>query len=137
MKKCVLLIDPLLSTAVIANVAGILSMSIGSKAEGLVGEDIIDKNNFIHGGLSQLPIPVLGASKQELREIIIKVQQEVDQDILAVDFNNFSQQARTYEEYTDFIQKSLTDEIVYMGIALYGNKKSINTLTKKLKLIGL
>ena len=60
MNKCVWIIDELLSTSVIANVAGILSMSIGSKVEGLVGEDIIDKKDFVHSGLPQLPIPVLG-----------------------------------------------------------------------------
>ncbi|MDX4973898.1 DUF2000 domain-containing protein [Myroides odoratimimus] len=136
MKKCVLIIDPLLSTGVIANVAGILSMSIGSKAEGFVGKDVIDKNNFIHGGLPQIPVPVLGAGKEKLRDIIMKVVQDANHDILVVDFNNFSQQARTYDEYTDLIQQSPTDEIVYMGIALYGDKKSINNITKKLKLIG-
>lgn len=136
MKKCVLIIDPLLSTGVIANVAGILSMSIGSKVEDLVGQDIIDKNNFIHGGLPQLPVPVLRADKEKLRDIIMKVVQNADADILVVDFNNFSQQARTYDEYTDLIQNSPTEEILYMGIALYGDKKSINSITKELKLIG-
>lgn len=136
MKKCVLIIDPLLSTGVIANVAGILSISVGSKIKGLVGEDITDKNAFTHSGLPQLPMPVLGASPEKLRDIIMEVVHGAQDDILIFDFNNFSQQAKTYEEYTSLIQNSSTDEILYMGIALCGNKKSVNSIIKGLKLIG-
>jgi hypothetical protein len=136
MKKCVLIIDENLSTGVIANIAGILSISIGHKIEGLVGVDVTDKSGFIHRGLSQLPIPVLGAGREKLHSIIMKVVTTIEEDILVFDFNNFSQQAKTYDEYTSLIQKTLSDEIIYMGIALYGNKKTINSITKELKLIA-
>jgi hypothetical protein len=39
----------------------------------------------------------LGAGKEKLRDIIMKVVQNADDDILVVDFNNFSQQAKTYD----------------------------------------
>ena len=40
--KCVLIIDETLDEGVVANVAAILSMSIGKEVEGLVGVDIPD-----------------------------------------------------------------------------------------------
>ncbi len=135
-KKCVLIIDQSLPTGVIANVSAVLAMSVGKEINGLVGEDILDKDGTLHRGLTQLPIPVLGATSLQISKIRQIVISETDNDTILFDFNNFAQQARTYHEYTSYMQSVDTEEISYLGLAVYGDKKKINKTTKGLTLIG-
>ncbi len=136
MEKCVLIIDEQLSVGEIANVSAVLSVSVGSKIKGLVGVDIQDKNGFLHQGLTQLPIPVLGTSNNRITEIIDTIKTDPLAGILVFDFNNYSKQARTYDEYISLIESASDEDIKYLGIALYGTKKQINRLTSGLKLIN-
>lgn len=136
MEKCVLIIDEQLSVGEIANVSAVLSVSVGSKIKGLVGVDIQDKNGFLHQGLTQLPIPVLGTSNNRITKIIDTIKTEPLAGILVFDFNNYSKQARTYDEYISLIESASDEDIKYLGIALYGTKKQINRLTSGLKLIN-
>ncbi len=134
--KCVLIIDNALSTGIKANVASVLSITIGDKIKGIVGADITDSSGTIHPGLTQLPIPVLGASADAISSIRNTfIQGNVENGFL-VDFSSFAQQARTYEEYQSNIQLAEVQDIVYLGIALFADKKTINKATKGLALIS-
>lgn len=134
--KCVLIIDETLSEGVVANVAAILSISVGNGVKGLVGNDIVDGMGTTHSGLTQLPIPVLGATAERLKDIRQKLTMDGMGNIRVFDFNNFSQQAHTYDEYISLLQTSGADDITYYGIALYGEGKQVNKATKGLALIG-
>ena len=134
MNKCIIIIDENLDTGIIANVASILSLSIGNKIDSLIGNDITDKQGLIHSGLTQLPIPVLGANGQKIKEVITAVKN--NEEILTFDFNNFSKKAKTYEEYISFLQNASKNDILYLGIALYGQKKKVDRVTKGLTLLA-
>lgn len=136
MEKCVIIVDSELSTGVIANVSAVLSMSIGYKVEGLVGADIRNADGHIHHGLTQLPIPVLGTTAGRISDIKTAMASDSNDEILVFDFNNLSQKAKTYEEYISLIESSAAKDIVYLGIALYGNKKTINKITSGLSLVA-
>ena len=124
--KCVLIIDETLDEGVVANVAAILSMSIGKEVEGLVGVDITDGEGTVHSGLTQLPIPVLGASAEHIKEIRKKMIEQHPDDVRVFDFNNFSQEAHTYDEYISLLENATAADIQYLGIALYGHKNRVN-----------
>jgi hypothetical protein len=134
--KCVLIIDHALCTGVIANVAGILSITIGDKIKGIVGPDVTDRNGVIHPGLTQLPIPVLGATGDAITAIRNTFIEGSVENSFLVDFSSFAQQARTYEEYQSNIQLAEVQDIIYLGIALFADKKTINKATKGLALIS-
>lgn len=135
-KKCVLVIDRNLGVGVTANVTAILAMSVGHRVPELVGKDIIDKDGTLHSGLSQLPIPVLGATSEEICNLRAKIFHAEDNQLEVFDFNNFSQQAMTYKEYTDLLENADQNTIQYMGIAIFGDRRDVNRVTKKLKLLG-
>lgn len=134
-KKCVIIIDNALNLGTIANVASVLSITIGNKVAQLVGPDVVDRDGVVHLGLTQLPIPVLGASAVEIASIRKSFLEVKIEDDLLVDFSSFAQQAKTYDAYTESIQTADTSEIIYLGIALIGDKKVINKSTKGLALI--
>ena len=68
--KCVLIVDNTLPTGIIANISAVLSMvPLGKTNPEIIGKDVKDASGIIHAGITQLPIPILGASKTELRHI--------------------------------------------------------------------
>lgn len=134
-KKCVIIIDSALNLGTIANVASILAMTIGKKVPQLIGPDVVDSDGVVHLGITQLPIPVLGASAVEIASIRKSFLEVKIEDDLLVDFSSFAQQAKTYDAYAEDIQTADTSEIIYLGIAIVADKKSTNKSTKGLSLI--
>ncbi|MFG6426410.1 MAG: DUF2000 domain-containing protein [Muribaculaceae bacterium] len=133
--KCVLIVDNTLPTGIIANISAVLSMALGKTNPEIIGKDVKDASGIIHAGITQLPIPILGASKTELRHIRerIKDMNEIENSI--VDFTTLAQSCLTYEEYEKRIAETSEDELEYIGIGIIANKKTINKCTGNLKLI--
>ena len=62
--KCVLVIDNAQPTGIVANIASVLSMTLGCRVSNIVSHDVYDKQGERHLGITQLPIPILGASQE-------------------------------------------------------------------------
>lgn len=133
--KCVLVIDSELPIGLICNTAAVLSLTIGKKVEGIIGPDVVDGSGQVHTGITTIPLPVLKSTRKELQELKQKTASEEFQDVLVVDFSNAAQTTKTYEEYTDKIAAYTKENLEYLGIALYGDRKKINKLTGSLPLL--
>ncbi len=134
-EKCVIVVDEGMELGVIANVTAILSISLGKLRPDISGADTVDAENHTHYGLIQVPVPVLKASAQKVAEIRNKLYEENFEDVSCVDFTNIAQECMTYTDYTDTMQKSTKDDLLYIGIAVVGNKKKVNKLTGSLALL--
>ena len=117
--KCVLVIDNAQPTGIVANIASVLSMTLGCRVSNIVSHDVYDKQGERHLGITQLPIPILGAS----------------QDLVLVDFSTIAQQSRTYDEYEREMYSANEDDLHYVGIGICAEKKAINKATGSLSLI--
>lgn len=60
--KCVMIIDEELPLGLIANTSAVLALSIGENVEGIIGEDVTDKDGHVHRGITKLSIPYLTLS---------------------------------------------------------------------------
>ena len=134
-EKCVIVVDEGMELGVIANVTAILSISLGKLRPDISGNDIIDAENHTHYGLIQVPVPVLKASADKVAEIRNKLFGEGFEDISCIDFTNVAQQSMNYIDYTDTMQNATQDDLLYLGIAMVGNKKKVNKLTGSLGLL--
>ncbi len=56
-------------------------------------------------------------------------------DMFVADFTESAQQAHTYDDYIRVLATHSTDELVYLGIVLYGSKRTINRLARNLRLL--
>lgn len=133
--KCVLIIDNTLPYGIIANAASVLSITLGAKIKDLISQDIIDKDGVTHLGITQFPIPILGTTKEHIKEIREKMLLENQSELVFVDFSDLAQQSKTYDEYTDKLQTIETQQINYLGIGICTKKKVINKATGNLSLI--
>lgn len=132
-KKCVMVVDPGLPAGLAVNAAGVLAVTLGRRIESIVGPDVVDASGGLHAGLVDIPIPVLKAGAEALGGIRSRA---VGMDgLLVVGFTDVAQTSRTYEEYTKRMAVCAPEELEYLGVALYGDKKLVNKLTGGLPLL--
>lgn len=133
--KCVMIIDVDLPTGQAVNTTAVLALTLGAKIEGIIGSDIYDLSGRIHVGITTVPIPILKASREQIREIREKLYEENPADIFVVDFSDVAQITKNYEDYSQKISQSQTEELSYLGIAILGNKKKVSKLTGNMPLL--
>lgn len=134
-EKCVIVVDQDMELGNMANVISILSISLGKLREDIVGEDTVDADQHMHGGLIQVPVPVLKATGEKICELRNRLFGENFADVSCVDFTDVAQKCMTYEDYTNTMKTTASGDFIYYGLALAGNKKKINKLTGSLGLL--
>lgn len=133
--KCVIIIDENLPLGVIANTSAILGITLGKNIPSVVGEDVYDASNSNHLGIIKIPVPILKGSREILKKLREKLYTHNFEDIIVVDFSDIAQSCNVYSEYVQKVSKTLEEEHNYFGIAIYGNKKKINSLTGSMPLL--
>lgn len=128
-KKCVIVVDKNLPLGLIANTVAILGCTLGKSIPSIVGSDVKDKENFIHKGVINIPLPILSSTKEEIKKLYEIINGNGNEDIKLIDFNNVAQKCKDYDDYIEKLSCFKTSELNYLGICIYGNKKSINSLT--------
>lgn len=133
--KCVLIIDNVQPTGIVANIASVLSMTLGGKVGNIVSHDVYDKQGEKHLGITQLPIPILGATQEKIKEIRDHLISLDRKDLVLVDFSTVAQYSKTYEEYEQVMKETDNNDLHYIGIGVYAEKKIVNKSTGNLSLI--
>ncbi len=134
-EKCVLIINENLPTGIIANIAAILGITVGSKRQDIIGEDITDRDGNKHLGIIRFPVPVLKADGTILNAMRGRLFSNEFSDVTAVDFSDIAQECKTYDEFIEKMKNCDEKDIKYLGVAVCGNKKAINKLTGNLPLL--
>jgi Protein of unknown function (DUF2000) len=131
--KCVIVIDGSLPLGLMLNTAAALGVSIGAKLENILGPDAMDRSHQNHVGLIQMGLPILKATApmlQKLRDAAALIP-----DLLLVDFSQEAQVAKSRDEYLEAIREKQSSEILYLGLALYGDRRKVSSMTGSLPLI--
>lgn len=133
--KCVMVIDQALPLGIIANTAGIMGITLGKHIPETIGPEVSDKSGSSHLGIIQIPVPVLKADREKIKEIRERLYQPEFHGLLVVDFSDVAQSCNVYDDY---IQKAAAVEessFTYLGIGICGEKKLVNKLTGNLPLL--
>ena len=132
-KKVVIILDEKLPIGLLANASAVLAMTLGKAVEDIIGDSIVDASGNSHLGITKKVLPILKASKEDLNRICLEAKKEVD--LFVVDFSDIAQRSKNYQDYTSQLQISKPEEINYLGIAIYGDKKKVNKLSGSLALL--
>ncbi len=133
--KCVMVINQELPLGLIANTAAVLAVSLGCKIDGMVGEDVLDQDGHLHRGITQVPIPLLKGNSELIRSIREKLLELNADDLYFVDFCDVAQQSKHYDEFKMRLKQTPTDQLNYLGIAIYGPVREVNRLTGNIGLL--
>ncbi len=133
--KCVMIVDENLPRGIIANTTAALGISLASQENGLVGKELKDKDGRTHEGITNIPIPILSLSSDEIKSIYDKLKDNTDDDIRVIGFNDVAQKSHHYDDYESKLLQSHKDDIGYLGLCLYGSKKKVNKLSGNIKML--
>ena len=132
-KKCVVVVDGDLPVGLMVNAAACLAVTLGSAIEDIVGEDATDGSGMVHAGLIPTGIAILKADAEAVKAIRMKA--EGQEGVFVADFTGAAQRPKDYPEYLENVSKAPSEELNYLGVGLYGDKKPINKLTGGLPLL--
>jgi hypothetical protein len=114
------------------NTAALLGVGLGHHHDNVVGPDTVDASGVPHTGMSAYPIPVLKATAEQLHEL--RAQAAARPDLTIHDMNQVAQQARTYDQMSTTLAGTKPEDITYLGLALYGPRPTVDSLTGALAL---
>lgn len=134
-EKCVLILDENLSLGVAANTAAILGVTLGRNLPGLVGGDVTDASGARHLGIVENPVPVLRGSPESIKALRRRLYQPEFGELTVVDFSDLARRCRTYDEFVGKMMYAPEGELDYLGLAVCGPKKTVNSLTGNLPLL--
>lgn len=126
--KMVIVLDDDLSVGLKANTAAVLSLTLGNKIAGLIGDDLTDNDKNIHTGLTTIPLPILKCTPQDLRNLYQKAY-ALKEELVFVDITDAAQTTKNYDDYQEKLEKTPDSELKLLGVALAGPKKLISKLT--------
>ncbi|APW45675.1 DUF2000 domain-containing protein [Rhodoferax antarcticus] len=132
MTKAVIVVEDSLTTGLKANIAAILTLSLGAKYPELVGKEVESADGHQFLGITTIPIPLLQASTEKLRSMFIE---QCGSELFVVVFNECAMRTKTYDDYEIQVSKSSLNEIKIFGLMAYGGKKLINKMTGNLQLL--
>ena len=131
--KCVIIVNQDLPIGLIANSCAVLSLTLGKEVEGILGEDILDKSGLLHKGITRQVLPILKTNLKNLTTLWKAA--KAKEDVLVVDFSNVAQRTKTYKDYANQLAETNSEDLRYFGIAIYGSKKAVNSLSGSLPLL--
>ncbi|MDO5603467.1 MAG: DUF2000 domain-containing protein [Oscillospiraceae bacterium] len=134
-RKCVIILDGSLPVGILANTAAILGITLGSRIPEAVGPAVDDKSGNSHLGIITIPVPVLKASKEKIREIREKLFELEFSDVVTVDFSDVAQSCNIYSDYIKKAAAVQEKDFIYFGVGMYGRKNLINKLSGSLPLL--
>ncbi len=134
--KIVMVINKELPIGLVANAAAVMGISLSNMfQQDIVGCDIQDANGNIHIGITAQTIPVLGGSRQQIKDVRDLMFDRSHSEITVIDFSEVAQKCLEYEDYIRTLSCLPSSDIYYLGICLYGPKKKVNKLTGNLGLL--
>lgn len=134
--KIVMVINQELPLGLVANTAAVLGISLSKMfPQEIVGCDIQDASGNVHRGITAQTIPVLGASREQIKDIRDKTFDNAYSDITVIDFSEVAQRCLEYDNYIRMLSCLPSSDIYYLGICLYGPNKQVNKLTGSIGLL--
>ena len=133
--KCVMVIDEALPLGMIANTAGIMGLTLGKHMPETIGPEVLDKSGCSHLGIIQIPVPVLKADREKIKELRQRLYEPEFAALTVVDFSDLAQGCKTYDEFISKMENVPESTLQYFGLAICGPKKKVNKLTGSMPLL--
>jgi hypothetical protein len=130
--KMVVVIAAEAPIGVALNTAALLGVGLGHHHDDVVGPDTADASAGPHTAMCAHPIPILRASAEQLHDL--RGRAAVRDGVTVHDMHQIAQQSRTYDQMSATLSGTKPEDIEYLGLALYGPRPAVDSLTGALPL---
>lgn len=130
--RCVIVVNQSLDVGRAANAAAVLALTVGQRHPSLVGAPLVDASGHSHPGLIPVGIAVLAGTAQDLSAVRDKAY-AAGCDV--VDFPAQGQQTNDYDSFREAVSMVETESLVYVGVALVGERKYVSKVVANLGLL--
>lgn len=132
--KCVIILDNSLPIGLLANTACVLGMGLAHAAPNIMGKPLTDGGGVVHAGITTTPVPTLAADGDEVAKIADAARARHD-ELRLIDVTDAAQSTKNYEAYEEKLKASVPEELRYLGVAIFGPQKAVNSLTGRLPML--
>ena len=130
--RCVAVIDAALPPGHAANAAAVMALTMGARRPQLAGDTLLDRDGNQHPGLIPIGLPVLGAPGSDLPRLREKA---LAAGLDVVDFPAAGQTTTDYALFQSMMRETAPDEVRYVGVMLYGERKKVSRVVGKYGLL--
>lgn len=133
-KKVVAALSADLSAGTALNVLGHMAMAMGARGgSDLMGRPhLLDASAVSHVGISRYPLIVTRCEPAQLRQLVGAARRS--EEIFTVDYPEQMLVTGHDDELAEALAAAREEEIVYLGVLLYGETTAVNKLTGSFKL---
>jgi hypothetical protein len=117
-----------------ANAIACVAAAIGERVPGLNGPEEADADGTPHPGLPWIGVSLLAGEPADLAALRVRVAEVPD--VLVVGMPVAAQRARSYADYRTVLADTPTADLQELAIGLIGPRKTVERLTKRLRLLG-
>jgi hypothetical protein len=131
--RLTIVLSSALTGAEAANAAAVLGLAASAYTSGPGGK-AVDADGRGYGALDPHPIPLLIASPGDLAALHEKA--DADPEVEVTAFTETARRSRDYDEYLSLLAGTSSADVDYAGLAVYGPRRRVTALTKRLALYG-
>ena len=131
--RLAIVVNPELPPGLLANTVGAIGNGLGARLPWLGNRPLTDADGRTIDDSSILPVPILSASPEAIRALMLKAMPRGDNALVV--FPAFSRALHDYREYEAQLPgRQLADEVID-GVGLCGPAKWVKSLTGSLRLL--
>ncbi|GJQ61147.1 MAG: DUF2000 domain-containing protein [Calditrichaeota bacterium] len=133
-KKIVAVLASNLEIGIAFNVLGHIALSMGAYAEDdIMGrKELCDKSGINHFGISKYPFIITKVKPGRLKRLVNEAREA--NDLLMIDYPKEMLDTAHDDELADQISQKENSDIEYLGAVIYGDSKTVSSLTGKFML---
>ena len=126
------IIDQSLPLGLQANIAAVLSLSLGKKHPEIIGHSVENIDGLKMEGITQIPLSILQATTSEIKRIYFE---NCFNDLYMIIFNDSAITKKYYPDYLKKISLQHSEDMVIHGLIIYGERKIVNKICSNLQLL--
>jgi hypothetical protein len=131
-ERLVIVVDQDLPLGHLANAVAVAGLIVGATMPQLLGAALTDADGLEHTGTYTTGLPVLRADREALTLISARA---VECGLGLCEFPAVAQTTNSYAELTALIVGTPTEKLQPAAVAVYGTRKTVNSLTGSLPLL--
>ena len=133
--RLAVIVAPDMPLGLVANSVGVIAVGLGARCPLLADSALADATGRQFGSVANQPMPVLQASRDTIRDVMLKAMAKQTDGAAIVPFPAFARAIHVFADYESALRDRSLDQEEIDGLGLAGPSAWVKSLTGSLKLL--